>query len=64
MTTLPPFITTPPSGTTEDPMATDSPGGVVDPGDPGSTPGDIGKEVIIDEEVTDSTEGIDYDANP
>ena len=61
MTTLPPFITTPPSGTTEDPMATDSPGGVVDPGDPGSTPGDI---VIIDEEVTDSTEGIDYDANP
>lgn len=52
LTTPPPIVTTPPSGTTEDPMVTDSPGGLGVPGDPGSTPEDIGKDII------------DYDANP
>ena len=55
LTTPPPIVTTPPPGTTEDPMATDSPGGLGVPGDPGSTPGDISKEMDLI---------IDYDANP
>jgi uncharacterized surface protein with fasciclin (FAS1) repeats len=63
MTTLPPITTTPATEvnvTTEDPMATDSPGGG-GLGDPGSTPGDI----VINIPTEADSDSIDYDeANP